>query len=473
MRASSLVVAHCMLIHLPAMMAPAESRERAQVADAARAPSDRSFTLRVTQGPNMGAVVRGCGMELSIGSAPSNQMVLSDPLVSRLHLTIRWSDGCFWAVDMGSRNGTMVGDRVIRSAMLRSGSKLKLGNTTLVFEQTDESARDLPSAERWGPLRGSSPAMRRLFALVPRVARSEASVLIEGETGTGKSVLSRALHDASPRAAGPFLVVDCSTLPAPQLEGILFGHGRVAFMGARGAGAGAFERARGGTVFLDKVDELPLDLQSRVVRAIRMREVRRIGELEPTSIDVRIIAATNRDLQQMVNLGAYRPDLFDLLRVVTLNMPSLRERRGDIPALIAHFYSELTGGTEPPDELVCAFAKMEWPGNVRELKNAVERSVLIADPAARTDDACETEIVDTCEPVAPARITTEAFDPGVAFRSAKADAIVRWERWYIRELLRHTDGNLSQAARLAQSDRSYLRKLVQRHIPERERMMQE
>ena len=421
----------------------------------------------------MGVVVRGGGLDLSVGSAPSNHLVLSDPMVSRLHLTIRWSDGCFWAVDMGSMNGTTVGDRVIRSAMLRDGSKLKLGSTTLVFEQTDESAHDLPSAERWGPLRGSSAAMRRLFALVPRVARSDASVLIEGETGTGKSVLARALHDASPRASGPFIVVDCSAVPAPQLEGILFGHGRVAFMGARGTGAGAFERARGGTVFLHKIDELPLDLQPRVVRAIRMREVRRIGELEPAPINVRIIAATHRDLQQMVNVGAYRADLFDLLRVVTLNMPSLRERRGDIPALIAHFYSELTGASEPPDELVCAFAKMEWPGNVRELKNAVERSVLIADPTARTDDACETEIVDTCEAVAATRINTETFEAAGELRSAKADAIVRWERWYIRELLRHTDGNLSHAAQLAQSDRSYLRKLVERHIPERERMMQE
>jgi len=424
----------------------------------------------------MGVVVRSCGLELSAGSAPSNHMVLSDPLVSRRHLTIRWSDGCFWAVDMGSLNGTMVGDRYIRSAMLRDGAKLKLGDTTLVFEQTDEAARDLPPAEKWGPLRGSSAAMRRLFALVPRVARSEASVLLEGETGTGKSVLARAIHDASPRAAGPFVTIDCSMVPPHQLEGILFGHSRVAFMGARAAGAGAFEQAQGGTVFLDKIDALPLDLQPRIVRAIRLREVRRIGELEPTPIDVRILAATQRDLQQLVNVHAYRGDLFDLLRVVTLNMPSLRERRGDIPALIAHFYGELTGGAEPPDELVCAFAKMEWPGNVRELKNAVERSVLIADPPARQEDVYETEVVDTCETSAPdpapPRII-EPFDPGVTFRSAKADAIERWERWYIRELLRHTDGNLSHAARLAQSDRSYLRKLVQRHIPERERMMQE
>lgn len=449
-------------------MLAAKPREHARVAEAARDPGERSFTLRVTRGPNLGVVVRGCGLELAVGSASTNQLVLSDPQVSRLHLTIRWSDGCYWAVDMGSRNGTMVNDRVIRSAMLRNGSKLKLGNTTLVFEQLDESSRDLPSTDRWGPLLGSSPAMRRLFALIPRVSRSAASVLLEGETGTGKNVLARAIHDASPRAAAPFIIIDCAALPAPQLEGILFGHGRAAFMGAPDNGAGAFERARGGTVFLDKVDELPADLQPRLVRAIRMREIRRIGEIEPTPIDVRIIAATHRDLQQMVNAGAYRGDLFDLLRIVTLNMPSLRERRGDIPGLVAHFYSELTGGAEPPDELVCAFARMEWPGNVRELKNAVERSVLIT-AGTRNHELRETEVVDTStSELAPVRLA-----PRPEVRAARADAIVRWERWYIRELLRHTDGDLSHAARLARSDRSYLRQLVQRHIPERERMMHE
>jgi DNA-binding NtrC family response regulator len=448
-------------------MQAAKSRERARIEEAARGPEDRTFALRVTQGPNLGVVVRGCGLELSVGSAPTNQLVLSDPQVSRLHLTIRWSDGCYWAVDMGSRNGTMVNDRVIRSAMLRNGAKLKLGNTTLVFEQLDESSRDLPSTDRWGPLRGSSPAMRRLFALIPRVARSAASVLLEGETGTGKTALARVIHDASPRAAAPFIIIDCAAVPASQLEGLLFGHGRAAFMGARDNGAGAFEQARGGTVFLDKVDELPVDLQPRLVRAIRMREIRRIGEIEPTPIDVRIIAATHRDLQQMVNGGAYRGDLFDLLRIVTLNMPSLRERRGDIPGLVAHFHSELTGGAEPPDELVCAFAKMEWPGNVRELKNAVERAVLIR-AGTRTDEPGATEVVDASELAAPIQLA-----PRPEVRVARTDAIVRWERWYIRELLRHTDGDLSHAARLAQSDRSYLRKLVQRHIPERERMMHE
>jgi DNA-binding NtrC family response regulator len=169
----------------------------------------------------------------------------------------------------------------------------------------------------------------------------------------------------------------------------------------------------------------------------------------------------------MVNVGAYRGDLFDLLRIVTLNMPSLRERRGDIPVLVAHFYSELTGGAEPPDELVCAFAKMEWPGNVRELKNAVERSVLIA-AGTRNNETCETEVIDPGEPAAPVQLA-----PRPEVRAARTDAILRWERWYIRELLRHTDGDLSHAARLAQSDRSYLRQLVQRHIPERERMMHE
>jgi DNA-binding NtrC family response regulator len=315
--------------------------------------------------------------------------------------------------------------------------------------------------------------MRRLFALVPRIAASEASVLIGGETGTGKTVLARAIHDASPRAAGPFVVVDCGSIPPTLIESVLFGHDRGAFTGAHAARAGAFESAAGGTVFLDEIGELPLDLQPKLLRVLEARQVQRIGEVEPVDVDVRFIAATHRDLHDLVARGAYRSDLFYRLGVVTLTVPPLRERRGDIPGLVSQFYRELAGGAEPPAELLCAFARMDWPGNVRELRNAVERAVVLGDAAPedpepdprppRAGAGPGPGPGDLCDAV---RIDTDAFDPELAFRAAKAEAIARWERWYIRELLRHTGGNLSAAARVAQSDRSHLRRLAQRYAPE-------
>jgi DNA-binding NtrC family response regulator len=429
------------------------------------------FQLRVSSGPGAGRVARGTGPQLSVGSAPENDLVLDDPLISRRHLVVRWSDRGYWVRDAGSMNGTFIDGHAIQAALLRHGSELALGGTTLVFELLDEPMRDPPAAEdHWGPLFGDSMAMRRLFGLLPRIARSDASILIEGETGTGKSVLARAIHDASPRAAGPFVVVDCGSIPPTLIESVLFGHDRGAFTGAHVARAGAFESARGGTVFLDEIGELPLELQPKLLRALEARQVQRIGEVAPIDIDVRFIAATHRDLREMAHRGAYRSDLYYRLTVLTLTMPSLRERRGDIPGLVSHFYRELTGGAEPPAELLCALARMDWPGNIRELRNAVERSVVLDDaapesPAPEPPDAASP--VEIAQLGAPVRIDTDAFDPEIAFRDAKAEAIARWERWYIRELLRHTGGNLSAAARIAQSDRSHLRKLAQRYAPER------
>jgi two-component system response regulator GlrR len=406
-------------------------------------------------------VARSAGAELSVGSAPGNDLVLGDPEVSRRHLVVRWSDGGYWVRDAGSTNGTFLGGHVVQAALLRHGSELTLGTTALVFEQLDEPARAPRAADdRWGPLSGESPAMHRLFELLPRIARSEASVLIEGVTGTGKSVLARAIHAASPRAAGPFVIVDCGSIPPTLIESVLFGHDRGAFTGAHAARPGAFESARGGTVFLDEIGELPLDLQPKLLRAIEARQVQRIGEVDPVDIDVRFIAATNRDLREMVERGAYRSDLFYRLRVVALTMPSLRDRRADVPGLVARFYRELSGGADPPAELLCEFARMSWPGNVRELRNAVERAIVLGDAAPTHPGDGEDR-----PPLDAVRIDADEFDPAIAFRDAKAEAIARWERWYIRELLQHTRGNLSAAARVAQSDRAHLRKLAQRHAP--------
>jgi len=427
----------------------------------------RCFQLRVLTGPDAGAVATAATNEVSVGTAPGNQLVLTDPLVSRHHLRIRWMHGGYWLRDLGSRNGTQLGDLVVEAVALRDGAELVIGDSRLVFELLDrEISEPLAAEPRWGSILGESAAMRRLFAMLPRVARTDTTVLIEGETGTGKSILAREIHKASARAHGPFVVVDCSAIPPTLIESALFGHEKGAFTGACAARPGAFEAARGGTVFLDEIGELPLDMQPKLLRVLEAREVQRVGRVDSIPLDVRVIAATNQDLRNMVNRSTFRADLYYRLNVVTLDMPSLCDRSDDIPGLVASFYSELTGGAAPPAALLVAFAKRSWPGNVRELKNAVERTVVLDDLAfAETD----------LEPVPPSfEAGTDGptfhdrvpFDPSVPFRDAKEQAMGRWVRWYIGELMRHTNGNLSHAARLSQSDRSYLRRLLRRYADE-------
>jgi transcriptional regulator with GAF, ATPase, and Fis domain len=434
----------------------------------------RSFQLRVVSGPNEGAVAASVGRELSVGTAPGNHLVLSDPLVSRHHLVVQWGNRGYWARDVGSTNGTKIGDHLIQAAALHDGSQLTLGNTRLVFELLEqEISEPLSKEQRWGAVLGESPAMRRLFALLPRIAQSDATLLIEGETGTGKSVLAQAIHDASPRANAPFVIVDCSAIPPTLIESVLFGHDKGSFTGAHTARAGAFESATGGTVFLDEIGELPLELQPKLLRVLESRQVQRIGRVDSIPLDVRVIAATNRDLREMVNRGTCRADLYYRLKVVTIEMPPLRERRSDIPGLIAHFWAQLSNGGEPPAEVLSAFSKLDWMGNVRELKNAVERAVVLGDTAPPEPLFGPHAARGTMPPQQAARGSTPGlavpplegltFDPSIPFRDAKNQAISRWERWYIRELLAHTKGNLSQAARIVQSDRSYLRKLVRRY----------
>jgi transcriptional regulator with GAF, ATPase, and Fis domain len=432
----------------------------------------RSFQLRVVSGPNEGAITTAVGRELSVGTAPGNHLVLTDPLVSRHHLVVRWGNRGYWARDVGSTNGTKIGDHIIQAAGLHDGSQLVIGNTRLVFELLEqEISEPLSREQHWGAVLGESPAMRRLFALLPRIAQSDATLLIEGETGTGKSILARAVHDASPRAANPFGVVDCSSIPPTLIESVLFGHDKGSFTGAHTARAGAFESATGGTVFLDEIGELPLELQPKLLRVLESRQVQRIGRVDLIPLDVRVIAATNRDLREMVNRGACRADLYYRLKVVTIEMPPLRERRTDIPGLIAHFWSQLTNGGEPPAEVLSAFSKLDWMGNVRELRNAVERAVVLGDTTQEpplapmaTRGTSPLQATRNSTPTLPVpQFEAVTFDPSIPFRDAKNQAIARWERWYIRKLLAYTNGNLSQAARIVQSDRSYLRKLVRRY----------
>jgi two-component system, NtrC family, response regulator GlrR len=438
------------------------------IAARARELTFTRFRFQVITGPDKGAEIESDGGEFSIGTAEGNQLVLHDPTVSRHHCVVLQTPQGALLRDLGSRNGTTLGGFRVESAYLKPGALVGVGENTLLFNPTDEIINVALAAEdRFGRLLGRSVPMRRIFAVLPRIASSESSILIEGETGTGKSLLAEAIHLGSSRAKGPFVVIDCGTIPPTLIETELFGHEKGAFTGAHAPRAGAFEAARGGTIFLDEIGELPLEMQPKLLRAIEDRVIKRVGSTETLRLDVRVIAATNRDLRQEVNRGMFRSDLYYRLNTVRLRIPPLRERPEDIPFLVAHFYEQFSregSDPNPPAELVATLARQDWPGNVRELRSAVERAVLLEDVDLWQDllrgDAPEGRGE---APQLP------DFDPTLSFRMAKERAVARWERAYVEELVRRNDGNLSRAARAARMDRNHLRELLQKHrMPIRE-----
>jgi len=408
--------------------------------------------LVVVRGPDAGASVRLESEETTVGTGAGATLVLTDATVSRHHLSLQaLADG--WLVtDLDSTNGTRLDGRRIRAAYVAPGDKIQLGATTLRLE-ADKRAVDLALSERgsFGRLIGKSIAARRLFALLERVAPETATVLLSGETGSGKDLAAEALHEAGPRAAGPFVVVDCGALVDNLLESELFGHEKGAFTGAVSARAGAFEQADGGTLFLDEIGELPRDLQPKLLRVLERREIRRIGAIEPRAVDVRILAATNRDLKVAVNQGLFREDLFHRINVVSIRVPPLRERMDDVPLLAEHLWREQTGDPHEvlPDALRSAFLAYHWPGNVRELRNKVERAAMLVRAGRYTD--------------ALSGIGEVRLDAPFPFREAKAAAIESFERTYLKALLERARGNISEAARIAAMDRVHLTRLVQKH----------
>jgi transcriptional regulator with GAF, ATPase, and Fis domain len=414
------------------------------------------FSLTVIEGPNVGVSLRAQVSEVSVGTAPGNDLVLEDPTVSRHHFSLMATADGFLLRDLGSSNGTWVGGVRVQQGYVDDGARVRVGRTTLRVAALDEDICEALSAEdRFGALLGASAAMRRIFAALPRIAQSESTVLLEGETGTGKGVLAAAIHDASARAARPFVVLDCAAIAPTLVESELFGHVRGAFTGAASDRPGAFEQASGCTIFIDEIGELPLDMQPKLLRALEERTVKRVGGNQRIKIDARVIAATNRDLRTEVNRGSFRADLFYRLNVVRLHIPPLRERTGDVERLAAHFYGELVPDRPIPADLLNALRRQAWPGNVRELRAAVERAVLFEDPALI---GLGSEPSAGVEPAGE-----EGFDPRVPFRVAKQRAADRWEQRYVRDLMARANGNISEASRLARMDRSHLRTLLRKY----------
>jgi DNA-binding NtrC family response regulator len=314
---------------------------------------------------------------VTVGQRGSAEIAIDDPFVSARHLRIEAREGRWHLVDLGSTNGIFLGGARVARAELPLGVPFSVGEAELVLEPL-ASAPPARSAPFEGML-SADPAMSQVFDLVERVAPSNAPVTILGETGVGKELVARALHARSERRAGPFIPVNCSAIAATLIESELFGHERGAFSGAERLRKGAFEEAHGGTIFLDEVGELPLDLQPKLLRVLELGEVKRVGASRPFHADARIVAATHRDLRAAVRAGKFREDLFYRLCVVPITVPPLRARRGDVRALADLFLQASAPRGQQLRWTEGALNRLEgydWPGNVRQLRNVVQRALL-------------------------------------------------------------------------------------------------
>jgi DNA-binding NtrC family response regulator len=416
----------------------------------------KEFRLSVTSGPDRGANFRSTRERAVVGTHRGADFVLGDKTVSRFHCELLLRDGRVLLRDLDSRNGTRVGGLAVQAAWLDDDATLQLGGSKLRFSLADaERVRvALYPGPRFGPLVGSSTTMRATFALLDGAARSDATVLLQGETGTGKDLAAAAIHEASPRARGPFVIVDCGAIPAPLLESELFGHERGAFTGAVRERVGAFEQASGGTLFLDEIGELDPELQPKLLRALEARRIRRVGGNDSIPVDVRVVAATNRNLHSEVNAQRFRSDLYFRLAVLEIRVPPLRERAEDLPLLVEEILASLgvtgsaAGRALLEDKALAELSRHLWPGNVRELKNYVERALALREPPP----------LETAPEVGPLPFT----DGSLPLRVARESCLRLFEQQYLDKLLRRHRNNVAAAARAAGIDRVHMHRLLHR-----------
>jgi len=414
----------------------------------------------VIKGPDRGESVLVGKEPLVFGSSPSCGMVLTDKTVSRQHMEARWSEDGSGVVlrDLGSTNGTFFQGSRFKEITIAFGAEFKLGRTTIKFLPEEEVVEpEISDADTFGSLKGQDPKIRRLFALLADIAVTDATVIIEGETGTGKELVAEEIHKHSTRTNGPFVVFDCGAVPHELIESALFGHMKGSFTGAVADRKGAFAEAHGGTIFLDEIGELSPELQPALLRVLDKRAVRRVGGNQYEKVDVRVLAATNRDLREEVVRRNFREDLYYRLAVIRIALPPLRERGMDIPYLADHFVNQFSPKGQkliiPPEEMA-RLQRHSWPGNVRELRNVIERAcVLSKGDAINLDDA-----FGTTDAAPSLGIRTD-----LPFKEAKGQLVEFFEREYIVDLMRRHKMNLSSAAREAQIDRKHLRELIRKY----------
>jgi transcriptional regulator with PAS, ATPase and Fis domain len=414
--------------------------------------------LTVLDGPDRGLVQKIGPGRVRIGTAQSCEVTLSDSTVSRIHVELDIGRGGFRVRDLDSTNGTFIDAVRVVEVVMTAATVLRLGASVLELQTSGEPAfLALSRAKSFGRLLGESSAMRRVYSILERAALSDATVLIQGETGTGKEAAAVSLHDASDRCGGPFIAIDCGAIAENLIESELFGHTRGAFSGAVQDRAGLFEQADGGSLFLDEIGELPLALQPKLLRVLETREVRRVGSNVTRRVDVRVIAATNRDVGRSVNEGTFREDLYYRLAVIEVLLPPLRARREDIPLLARRFYQSFSGRDEElPRELLLSLLRRSWPGNVRELRNFLERTVALGwservGPSATDGDLLVPTGLE-------ALVATD-----LPLKEARDAWNQKFEILYASSVLRRTGGNVTHAATLAGVTRRSLQRLMAQH----------
>jgi transcriptional regulator with PAS, ATPase and Fis domain len=412
---------------------------------------------------------------IRIGSAKTSDIVITDPTVSRQHAEIRRGQDGVILRDLDSTNGTFVGHVRAKQVYLGVDTRFRVGRTELIFTPADEVIDVEPSAlDHFENLVGESVAMREVFGILERIAPTDLTVLIAGETGTGKELASRALHSRSKRAKSSFVVFDCGAAAKNLIESELFGHQKGAFTGAIESRPGVFEMAHGGTIFLDEIGDLPIELQPKLLRVLEQREVRRVGSSKTTPIDVRIIAATNRNLRDEVDAGRFREDLYYRLAVVELVMPPLRDRLDDLHRLAHHLLERSSHNTSIQHisaEVMQTLSTHRWPGNVRELNNVIERAMPFTDGSTITMDSLPTSILTGVGPLKPPNTlpmptisgTHTSEDMPMPFKDAKDQIVEAFEHQYLADLLDRHNGNVSKAARAAGMDRKSITRLMKKH----------
>jgi transcriptional regulator with PAS, ATPase and Fis domain len=415
----------------------------------------RRFQLTVVEGPQLGAVRQSNSDKCSVGSHALNDFVIDDPTVSRFHCEVRIAPEGARVRDLDSLNGTIVDGVGAVEAFLRGGSLLRLGRAVIRFDFSAESNR-LPLSDRasFGSLIGASVAMRGCFALMERAAATDSTVLLEGETGTGKTRAAMGIHEEGARKDGPFIVIDCAAIPSNLLESELFGHEKGSFTGAQARRIGAFEEASGGTIFLDEIGELPAELQPKLLRVLENREIRRVGSNSYQPVDVRVIAATNRDLRAAVNSGSFRADLYFRLAVIRIHVPALRQRPEDIPALVEQVVASIGNDAQKAQPLrepdfIARLQQSAWPGNIRELRNYIERCLVFEDALPLTESLLPSQ--------------EGQVDVSQSYATARRRALDQFERTYLQALLARHQGKVTLAAAAAEMDRVYFYRLLRRH----------
>lgn len=397
-----------------------------------------------------------------IGAHPDCDFSIEDNSISRHHARIEIDDIGYRLVDNGSKNGTFIGNLRVNDVYIESPTTFRCGAVEIRFEARNASI-DVPisRSNHFGGLLGQSVSMREIFGLLERVSPTEATVLVEGESGCGKELVAAAIREHSSRAAKPFVIFDCSAVSADLIESELFGHVKGAFTGAVTDRKGAFLQANGGTIFLDEIGELSLDLQPKLLRVLENRMVRPVGSEKTYPVDVRVIAATNRVLAKEVENGTFREDLYYRLAVIKIDLPPLRQRPDDLPMLVEHFLMEASKKFNRPAPNI-TFSTMQklrayaWPGNVRELRNFIERAFLLS-----SDERIETRFLNakSLEQTPRAIPDTGAFDTGefihhaiesqIPYKDAKQEVVEVFEKMYWKCLLDVTKGNVSAASRMA------------------------